>query len=145
MMKYIRKLLLYVVFPFALGFCMDWNNWYSLLETRVFVPLEAASSFYEKNKIVEQGDTACYFAVRDSIIHDYPLSGTYFYYSVIMSTVYDYVPANYDAYKAIADAERIIKKEKIGSPITSPVALFFLRRGAEKGDKKCLEALIQNK
>jgi hypothetical protein len=62
-----------------------------------------------------------------------------------MSTVYDYVPANYDAYKAIADAERIIKKEKIGSPITSPVALFFLRRGAEKGDKKCLEASIQNK
>ena len=141
----ILNFILYAIIPFIIGFYIGWGNIYSLYNTRIVVPLSASSSFYEKKKIVEKGDTTCYVAVRDSIRKNYPLCGTYFYYSVIMSTVYDYVPANYDAYKAIADAERFLKKAKKGSPITSPIALFFLRRGAEKGDKKCVEALIQNK
>ena len=59
-----------------------------------------------------------------------------------MSISYDYPPANYDAYKTIVD---VYPKGDSMDIETKKLCLFFLKRGADRGDKKCLELLEKQK
>lgn len=93
----------------------------------------------EKEAVVEKGDTSAYRVLKASMEADerIPLSST-FYYSMIMAIYFNYAPANYDAYKTIQD---VYPNRDTMDVDTRKLCSFFLRRGADRGDKRCLEVI----
>ena len=77
----------------------------------------------------------------DSMRTDKRLSkGSYFYYSFIMATIYEYVPANFDVYCALRDVYNGLDSLDAD---TRYMAIFFLKRGKERGDSRCEKELKQ--
>ena len=66
--------------------------------------------------------------------------GSYFYYSFIMATIYEYVPANFDVYCALRDVYNGLDSLDVD---TKYMAMFFLKRGKERGDGRCEKELKQ--
>ena len=52
--------------------------------------------------------------------------------SYVMANMYDFTPANYDIYKTIVDTYAAFSCDM--DERTKDFALFYLKRGAEKGD-----------
>ena len=57
-----------------------------------------------------------------------------------MATEYNYKPANYDVYSSLKLAQSMLKKS---SERTNAIALYYLKRGAGYGDKKCIVELAK--
>ena len=60
-----------------------------------------------------------------------------------MANVYDYIPANYDFYKELKDTfdENNIEMDEE----TNKLIMFYLRRGAQKGDQRAIRELKKYK
>ena len=94
-----------------------------------------SASYYEKKAIEEKGDVNAYIHVRDSIIKTPNIVHcNYFYYALLMATEYNYKPANYDVYNSLKLAQTMLK---MPSGHTEAIAIYFLKRGANSGDKRC--------
>ena len=112
-----------IVSCFLLGLLWNWNN---LRPRHECLEAVDVNLYKEKKAVNEKGDTAAYKILVDSMRTDKRLSkGSYFYYSFIMATIYEYVPAN------SLDAD------------TRYMAIFFLKRGKERGDNRCEKELKQ--
>ena len=103
---------------------------------------DIAMTSSEYNRIIWHRDTISYEAVRkryQSIPNYHSLSAV----SMYMANVYDYVPANYDFYKELKDTfdENNIEMDKE----TKKLIMFYLRRGAQKGDQRAIEELKKRK
>lgn len=100
-----------------------------------------SASYDEKKAIEEKGDVNAYILVRDSIIKTPNIVHcNYFYYALLMATEYNYKPANYDVYSSLKLAQSMLKKS---SERTDGIALYYLKRGASYGDKKCIVELAK--
>ena len=100
-----------------------------------------SASYDEKKAIEEKGDVNAYILVRDSIIKTPNIVHcNYFYYALLMATEYNYKPANYDVYSSLKLAQSMLKKS---SERTNAIALYYLKRGASYGDKKCIIELAK--
>jgi len=100
-----------------------------------------SASYDEKKAIEEKGDVNAYIHVRDSIIKTPNIvHWNYFYYALLMATEYNYKPANYDVYSSLKLAQSMLKKS---SERTDGIALYYLKRGASYGDKKCIIELAK--
>ena len=100
-----------------------------------------SASYYEKKAIEEKGDVNAYILVRDSIIKTPNIVHcNYFYYALLMATEYNYKPPNYDVYSSLKLAQSMLKKS---SERTDAIALYYLKRGASYGDKKCIIELAK--
>lgn len=127
-----------IVSCFLLGLLWDWNN----LRPRDYCRDAVDANLYkEKMAVNEKGDTAAYKILVDSMRTDKRLSkGSYFYYSFIMATIYEYVPANFDVYCALRDVCNGLDSLDAD---TRYMAMFFLKRGKERGDSRCEKELKQ--
>lgn len=125
-----------IVSCFLLGLLWNWNN----LRPRDYCRDAVDANLYkEKKAINEKGDTAAYKILVDSMRTDKRLSkGSYFYYSFIMATIYEYTPANFDVYCALRDAYNGLDSMDVD---TKYMAMFFLKRGKERGDGRCEKEL----
>lgn len=93
----------------------------------------------ERMAIMEQGDTLAYKVYMDSVRHDSHLSrSNTFLYSLKLATYYDYAPANYDAYETIMKVYPGVDSMDVE---TRKLCLFLLKRGADRGEKRCLQEL----
>ena len=104
-----------IVSCFLLGLLWDWNN----LRPRDYCRDAVDANLY-KEKMVSKG--------------------SYFYYSFIMATIYEYVPANFDVYCALRDVCNGLDSLDAD---TRYMAMFFLKRGKERGDSRCEKELKQ--
>lgn len=96
-----------------------------------------SASYDEKKAIEEKGDVNAYIHVRDSIIKTPNIVHcNYFYYALLMATEYNDKPANYDVYSSLKLAQSISER-------TNAIALYYLKRGASYGDKKCIIELAK--
>ena len=127
-----------IVSCFLLGLLWNWNN----LRPRDYCRDAVDANLYkEKKAINEKGDTAAYKILVDSMRTDKRLSkGSYFYYSFIMATIYEYTPANFDVYCALRDVYNGLDSMDVD---TKYMAMFFLKRGKERGDNRCEKELKQ--
>lgn len=132
-----RRYLKYViVLSFLIGLLSNINNL-----KRKTIEIYYVDKFMEKEKkmVVEKGDTSAYKELKASMEADerIPRSNV-FYYSMIMAIYFNYAPANYDAYKTIQD----VYPNRVTMDVdTRKLCSFFLRRGADRGDKHCLEII----
>ena len=92
-------------------------------------------------KIFEHGDVNSYKFLVDSCRLDKQNFSHYLFYSFIMANTYNYVPANYDVYKALTSAYS--PSNGIGKidDKTKSIALFYLMRGAYKGYHPAIDEL----
>ena len=92
-------------------------------------------------KIYEHGDVKSYKFLVDSCRSDKQNFSHYLFYSFIMANKYNYVPANYDVYKALVSAYS--PRNGIGriDEKTKSIALFYLMRGAYKGHRPAIDEL----
>lgn len=134
-----RYLKFIIVLSFLIGFLSNIDNL-----KRKTIEVYYIDKFMEKEKIavVEKGDTSAYKTLKASMEADgrIPRSST-FYYSMIMAIYFDYSPANYDAYKTIQD---VYPHRETMDADTKKLCAFFLKRGADRDDNRCLE-IIKNK
>lgn len=132
MRKFSFKWLLLICFFVGLG--LNIKNIINAGKVRYYDIIDV-SSWIQKKAIIERGDTIAYHHVVDSIKSDSNIPhGNYFFYSVVMATKYDYVPANFDAFSALVQTCNHIDSL---DPETKRLAYSFLYRGAKYGDKRC--------
>lgn len=96
---------------------------------------------YYENLALTKGDTSAYYNLETYYI-DSPIEG-FLYTSLIMANKYDYHLAYENVYYCLTDYRH--KKEFTEledlDPITRKMALDYLKRGAEKGNKECKKIL----
>ena len=135
-----KKNVFLLIIPFMLGFVFHYER----------LKPKSIKCFYidtfmkkERNAIIEEGDTASYKIYLDSVIKNkhIPRSNSFFY-SFIMAICYEYRPANYDAYRTIIAVYPNTNKM---DEETKKLCVFFLKRGADLDDARCLEVLRQLK
>lgn len=125
-----------IVSCFLIGLLWNWDNLKPRHECLEAVDMNL---YKEKKAVNEKGDTAAYKILVDSMRTDKRLSkGSYFYYSFIMATIYEYVPANFDVYYALRDVYNGLDSLDAD---TRYMAMFFLKRGKERGDGRCEKEL----
>lgn len=136
MKKYISLLIV----PFLFGFVLHCNK---LKPKRIECFYVDSFMKKERNAIIEEGDTTAYKAYLASVIKNkrIPRSNS-FYYSFVMAICYEYTPANYDAYRTIIAVYPNVDKM---DEETKKLCVFFLKRGADLKDVRCLEVLKQLK
>lgn len=133
-----KFLVVIIVISFLFGLLWDWNN---LRPRHECLEAVDANLYKEKKAVNEKGDTVAYKILVDSMRTDKRLSkGSYFYYSFIMATIYEYVPANFDVYCALRDVYNGLDSLDAD---TKYMAMFFLKRGKERGDSRCEKELKQ--
>ena len=103
---------------------------------------DIAMTSSEYSRIVWYRDTIVYETVRKrylSVPNYHSLSAV----SMYMANVYDYIPANYDFYKELKDTfdENNIEMDEE----TNKLIMFYLRRGAQKGDQRAIRELKKYK
>jgi len=94
-------------------------------------------SEYYKNLALSKGDTSAYYQLNLNYI-DSP-SETFLYTALIMANKYEYHLAYLNVYEILTDnnhAEGVSELENIDKK-TRVLALEYLKRGAEKGNKDC--------
>ena len=92
--------------------------------------------YKERLAIKNEGDTSAYKLYIDSIYKNKHMAlSNSFVYSLRMAIIHNYIPANYDAYKTISVVYP--KNEQMDSE-TKRLCAFLLKRGADRGDKRCL-------
>ncbi len=84
----------------------------------------------ELDKLLD-GDTLLYLAVMERC-RKVPNYHNLMDISYVMANMYDFTPANYDIYKTIVDTYAAFSCDM--DERTKDFALFYLKRGAEKGD-----------
>jgi len=91
--------------------------------------------------IFKHGDVHSYKFLVDSCRLDKQNFSHYLFYSFIMANTYNYVPANYDVYRALTSAYS--PSYGIGKidDKTKSIALFYLKRGAYKGYRPAIDEL----
>ena len=132
-----NKVMIYIiVLAFIAGFFFDYNNLKEEKDKKFF-----CSIFMEKerNAILEKGDTSAYKLYMDSIAksNQIPLSNS-FCYSCFMALYCNYIPANYDAYQTIM---QVYPDSDSMDVDTKKLCVYFLKRGADRDDKRCLNIL----
>lgn len=134
-MKKMFFLFVWILSFFFLGMMM--TGW-PRVRTEIIGAVEAAS-FYEKKACVDNGDVDAYIHIRDSILNTPGIPHcNYFYYALVMATMHDYKPANYDVYRALKIAMDMFGKT---DERTIDMARHYLEYGAQCGDKRCIEEL----
>ena len=130
MKKYISLLIV----PFLFGFVLHCNR---LKPKRIECFYVDSFMKKERNAIIKEGDTTAYKAYLASVIKNkrIPRSNS-FYYSFVMAICYEYTPANYDAYRTIIAVYPNVNKM---DEETKRLCVFFLKRGADLKDVRCLE------
>lgn len=142
MRKY-NKYILQIIFVILLSGCFMFT--YTITEniSHRYFQKKLKKEFLPKidtNKIVYKGDVSTYKALLDSVRNDPRVAygnSSFIDYSLIMAHYYDYAPANYDVYTALVS---VFGKEDTDSN-TMKMALFYLERGARKGDIPCIDKL----
>lgn len=129
-----------LIVPFLFGFVLHCNK---LKPKRIECFYVDSFMKKERNAIIEEGDTTAYKAYLASVIKNkrIPRSNS-FYYSFVMAICYEYTPANYDAYRTIIAVYPNVDKM---DEETKKLCVFFLKRGADLKDVRCLEVLKQLK
>lgn len=96
-----------------------------------------SSCYKEKTLIIEHGDIDAY----KKLLKHYKLykngkfdASSCFYYAFIMATKYEYFPANYDVYLSLIKPYGTVNSLDKN---TKRLAVFFLYRGMNRGDKRC--------
>lgn len=124
-----------------------------LIMSGYFLSDNAVNSYYEnkldyvssqaevdKDAIIKRGDVIAYNAFIDSVRNDPRVAynqSNYIDYSIIMAHRHGYDPANYDIYYALM---AVFGEEKTDSA-TRQLALYYLNRGATRGDSLCRKEL----
>lgn len=136
MKKYISLLIV----PFLFGFILHYDR---LKPKRIECFYVDSFMKKERNAIIEEGDTTAYKTYLVSVVKNkhIPRSNSFFY-SFIMAICYNYTPANYDAYRTIMAVYPNANKM---DEDTKRLCVFFLKRGADYKDVRCLEVLKQLK
>lgn len=88
------------------------------------------------------GDIKAYNQIVETVKNDkhfvYP---DYLFYSIVMANMYNYVPANFDVYKALTDLFKQNKKLGKMDKETKKLAVFYLERGAYKGSINAIKEM----
>lgn len=127
-----KKTYYIIIAAFLLGFCFNIENLKPRVFSRCFID---AVLYKEKVAVLENGDTVSYKYMMSMMKNDSIAQGTTtFYYSFLMATKYNYIPANFDVYTALINTAHSLDSLDKN---TKHMALFFLRRGADKGDLRC--------
>ena len=136
MKKYISLLIV----PFLFGFVLHCNK---LKPKRIECSYVDTFMKKERNAIIKEGDTTAYKTYLVSVVKNkrIPRSNSFFY-SFFMAICYNYTPANYDAYRTIIAVYPNVDKM---DEETKKLCVFFLKRGADLKDVRCLEVLKQLK
>lgn len=136
MKKYISLLIV----PFLFGFVLHCNK---LKPKRIECFYVDSFMKKERNAIIKEGDTTAYKTYLVSVVKNkrIPRSNSFFY-SFFMAICYNYTPANYDAYRTIIAVYPNVDKM---DEETKKLCVFFLKRGADLKDVRCLEVLKQLK
>lgn len=136
MKKYISLLIV----PFLFGFVLHCNK---LKPKRIECFYVDSFMKKERNAIIKEGDTTAYKTYLVSVVKNkrIPRSNSFFY-SFFMAICYNYTPANYDAYRTIMAVYPNANKM---DEETKKLCVFFLKRGADLKDVRCLEVLKQLK
>lgn len=126
-----KKYILFAIM-FLFGLLLHYDNLISYPYVRY---TDATNLYKEKKNVIERGDTNAYKSILENYQSYYQHDPSkIFYYSFIMATKYHYVPANYDTYKSlISNYGTLDSLDKD----TKHLALFFLRRGINRGDILC--------
>ena len=94
------------------------------------------------NKVIQTGDTNAYNELASRYI-DSRMTNSLFL-SFVMANKYNYVPANFEIYRAFAFSfnkqETRITVEKMGKS-NYELALNYLKKGANLGDWQCIETI----
>lgn len=102
--------------------------------------MEMRISSIDKHAIIYDGDAVEYEKFIDSVRNDPRVAynqSNYIDYSFIMAHRHGYDPANYDIYYALM---AVFGEEKTDSA-TRQLALYYLNRGAARGDTLCIKEL----
>lgn len=96
--------------------------------------------FYE-NLALTKGDTSAYYNLNNYYM-DYPIDGI-LYPALIMANKYDYHLAYLNVYEALTSHDHKMGVSELEDldPITRKMALDYLIKGAEKGNKECKKIL----
>lgn len=108
------------------------------------IPLNTISTsdkdFYE-NLALERGDTNAYYNL-EAYYTDYPIEGI-LYPALIMANKHDYHLAYLNVYEALTSQDHKVGVSELENldPTTKEMALHYLKKGAEKGNKECKRIL----
>lgn len=92
--------------------------------------------YKERLAIKNEGDTTAYKLYIDSIYKNKHVAlSNSFIYSLRMAIIHNYTPANYDAYRTISV---VYPRNMQMDSETKRLSIFLLKRGADRGDKRCL-------
>ena len=125
---------------FLIGLVLNYQNLEPTIEPNSGWETLNSSFLKEKKLIVSDGDVEADKKVVKYLLYTKGRddASSIFYYAFLMAIQYEYTPANYDAYQAlIKPYGEITALDKN----TQQLAMFFLHRGANKGNRECMQAL----
>ena len=94
----------------------------------------------ERAYLIYHGDTTVYKEIVDSIRKLTPEHPNYLGMAINMACLYDYIPANFDAYQAIRDLYQLNDLGEMDER-TRELAMTFLYRAVDLGDSRALQEL----
>lgn len=96
---------------------------------------------YYENLALTKGDTSAYYNL-ETYYMDYPIEGI-LYPALIMANKYDYHLAYLNVYEALTSHDHKTKVSELEDldSTTRKMALDYLKKGAEKGNKECKKIL----
>lgn len=96
---------------------------------------------YYENLALTKGDTSAYYNLNTYYM-DYPIEGI-LYPALIMANKYEYHLAYLNVYEALTsqDHKKGVSELEDLDPATRKMALDYLKKGAEKGNKECKKIL----
>ena len=108
------------------------------------IPLNTISTTdkdYYVNLALKKGDTSAYYNF-EAYYMDYPIEEI-LYPALIMANKYDYHLAYLNVYEALTSQDHKAGVSELENldPITKEMALHYLKKGADKGNKECKRIL----
>jgi TPR repeat protein len=96
---------------------------------------------YYENLALTKGDTSAYYNLNTYYM-DYPIEGI-LYSAIIMANKYEYHLAYLNVYEALTSQDHKIGVSELENldKTTREIALEYLKKGAEKGNKECKRIL----
>lgn len=96
---------------------------------------------YYENLALTKGDTSAYYNL-ETYYMDYPIEGI-LYPALIMANKYDYHLAYLNVYEALTSHDHKMNVSELEDldPVTRKMALDYLKKGADKGNKECKKIL----
>ena len=108
------------------------------------IPLNTTTTLdrdYYENLALTKGDTSAYYNL-ETYYMDYPIEGI-LYPALIMANKYDYHLAYLNVYEALTSHDHKMNVSELEDldPVTRKMALDYLKKGADKGNKECKKIL----